>query len=771
MYNNILSVCPSDSAYKYRPQTDILFKIEDGAFDYKGVIDNAIRHIEKIQSMRSDLWEVFVNQFRSNVDDDGRWRCEYWGKMMRGACMTYQYTQNKKLYEVLAKAVRDLMATQDDLGRIATYSVQAEFNGWDVWGRKYVMLGFQHFIDICDDEAFKKEIIECMCRHADYIISKVGYEEDGKKLLYNCSAHLKGINCCSILEPFVRLYNLTEDKKYLDFASYIVDIGGMADGDMFELVCEGKLYPYEMPVTKAYETMSCLEGLTEYYRVTNIEKYRSALINFAKKIAERDVTIIGCGGCTHELFDFSTLNQTATDYEGIMLETCVTVTWMKFCYQLLCLSGDSFFADCIELSSYNAMLGSINTDGCTVNYGFAFDSYAPIYMDTRNRMIGGHNAMENHTVHYGCCACIGAAGTALMGLSSVMQGKTGIFMNMYIPGSVKVKSPCETAFTLIIDTKYPAQSGISISVEGAKGDESFALSFRIPSWCKNPSLKVNGQDFDVIPGTYQGITRNWNDGDTIELDLEMKMELIKAPFGGIENDKGSKHLVAFKKGPVVFARDRRLGEEIDSIIDVETDENGCVEAVESDSADFTTEQEYRIYNKDGSYITVVDFQSAGKTWKDDSMMTVWCPTKNYWSFDDTKAIRFCNRTHLPCVMDDNPTLVVSDTDKYYETEWYFEKVSENKYYIKHKNGLYLTAIKEEDAEVPFIYLKEKGMANQVWELKHYAVDLYRLCLDGTDLCFSHYYRTNKFMVVDYKREWTLGSLDVANNAFVRIKNI
>ena len=56
MYNNILSVCPSDSAYKYRPQTDILFKIEDGAFDYKGVIDNAIRHIEKIQSMRSDLW-------------------------------------------------------------------------------------------------------------------------------------------------------------------------------------------------------------------------------------------------------------------------------------------------------------------------------------------------------------------------------------------------------------------------------------------------------------------------------------------------------------------------------------------------------------------------------------------------------------------------------------------------------------------------------------------------------------------------------------------
>ena len=87
------------------------------------------------------------------------------------------------------------------------------------------------------------------------------------------------------------------------------------------------------------------------------------------------------------------------------------------------------------------------------------------------------------------------------------------------------------------------------------------------------------------------------------------------------------------------------------------------------------------------------------------------------------------------------------------------------------SGLYLTVIKDEGAEVPFVYLKEKGLENQIWETKHYAVDLYRLCLEGTDLAFSHYYRTNKFMVVDYKREWTLGSLDVANNAFVRIKNI
>ena len=55
---------------------------------------------------------------------------------------------------------------------------------------------------------------------------------------------------------------------------------------------------------------------------------------------EEEISIIGCSGCTHELFDHTAVRQTQTDYEGIVQETCVTVTWMKFCMQLLTLTGD-----------------------------------------------------------------------------------------------------------------------------------------------------------------------------------------------------------------------------------------------------------------------------------------------------------------------------------------------------------------------------------------------------------------------------------------------
>ena len=63
--------------------------------------------------LRPELWERFVNQFRFDADFDGGWRCEYWGKMMRGACMTYSYTQNEQLYEILLSAVKGLIATQE----------------------------------------------------------------------------------------------------------------------------------------------------------------------------------------------------------------------------------------------------------------------------------------------------------------------------------------------------------------------------------------------------------------------------------------------------------------------------------------------------------------------------------------------------------------------------------------------------------------------------------------------------------------------------------
>lgn len=120
--------------------------------------------------------------------------------------------------------------------------------------------------------------------------------------------------------------------------------------NIFELAYENKLMLWQYSVTKAYEMMSCFEGLLEYYRVTGVERYKIAVVNFADRILEEDFTVIGCCGCTSEYFDHSTVRQANTTNPKIMQETCVTVTLMKLLYQLTLLTGDAKYADAFEIS-------------------------------------------------------------------------------------------------------------------------------------------------------------------------------------------------------------------------------------------------------------------------------------------------------------------------------------------------------------------------------------------------------------------------------------
>lgn len=98
--------------------------------------------------------------------------------------------------------------------------------------------------------------------------------------------------------------------------------------------------------------MSCFEGLLEYYYATDEEWCKTAVINFANALIKTEISIIGCSGITHELFDYTAARQTVRQ-EDVLQETCVTVTWMKFCSRVLELTGESKFADCMEQSFYN----------------------------------------------------------------------------------------------------------------------------------------------------------------------------------------------------------------------------------------------------------------------------------------------------------------------------------------------------------------------------------------------------------------------------------
>ena len=607
-------------AYKTRKNTDSLFNLPAGSVSFSGVLMDSIKFVEKSQLLSKETWLLFVDQFRKGNTDDHNvgWRCEYWGKMMRGAVLCYKCTNSDELYAVLEETVRDMLTTQDSLGRFSTYSKENELQGWDVWGRKYILLGFQFFLEICKDEALKAQIISALIRHADAMIDTIGPYSEGKKELHDTASHWEGLSASSVLEPFVLMYNITGFKRYLDFASYIVDRGGTKVGNLFKMAYENKLAPFQYPVVKAYEMMSNFEGLLEYYRVTGIEKWKEAVINFAHQVAKTDITVIGCSGCTHELFDNSAVRQFDIEEKNIMQETCVTVTWMKFCWQVLCITGDSIFADYIEQSLYNAMLGSINTYSNTHNGGLPFDSYSPLLPGLRGRKMGGYQEMEGGKF-YGCCACIGAAGLGLPGLISTMSRADGVAVNFYQEGVVNTLTPAGNALTLKTQTAYPVCGNVRIQVE-AGGEEEFVIALRIPSYSDNTVLTVNGEVVPVTPGTYCELSSAWGSGDVIELSFDMRvMEVTPMEYGVSRADAP---YAALRRGPIVLAMDARLGNDLDKKVTLLKNEDGSVKVAPS-KAPFDALLCLDVYQKDGSTFKMVDYQSAGKTWAEDSRMCAW----------------------------------------------------------------------------------------------------------------------------------------------------
>ncbi len=624
----------------------------DKSYKFNGILDKSVWYIEDFQLLRVDLWKRFVQQFRQDADYEAGWRGEYWGKMMRGACFVYAYSQDSKLYQVLTDAVKDILTTQDELGRISSYAVDHEFDGWDIWSRKYVLLGMEYYLEICKDETLRAQIVESMCRQVDYIMSKIGDPAEGKILITKATRHWRGLNSASLLEPIVRLYNLTKEQKYFDFATYIVNCGGTDIVNIFDLAYEDGLYPYQYPVTKAYEMTSCFEGLLEYYRVTGIERYRTSVVNFANKVLESDFTIIGSCGCTHELFDHSTVRQANTNNYNVMQETCVTVTLMKFFYQLTLLTGESKYVDAFETALYNAYLGAINTEKVIEptllqNHPdwsiepLPFDSYSPLTAGTRGNGIGGLKLMsDNH--YYGCCACIGAAGLGLAAKMALMTTGKGLVINMYVDGQMEALTPAGRKLILHTETTYPVSGKIKIMVE-IEDKEAFELRFRIPAWSRQTSLKVNGEAVTVCAG-YASLEREWSSGDVIELELDMRTESIRPiPYGKQvlmnhviwganymiptydEEDPMAKHHLALRRGPIILAQENRLGYSVDEPVSILVGEDGYVDVTfpEKEIAPYEHVLEMEVPLADGSKMHVTDYASAGKLWTEESKMAAW----------------------------------------------------------------------------------------------------------------------------------------------------
>jgi DUF1680 family protein len=314
-----------------------------------------------------------------------------------------------------------------------------------------------------------------------------------------------------------------------------------------------------------------------------------------------------------------------TEYnDEVKQETCVTVTLMKAFYQALCLTGEAKYADAMERAGYNAMLGSINfgknsalpTDSAaskTYGYeealpfvqligGYTFDAYSPLYKDNRNRRVGGFRRMKGGAV-YGCCACIGGAGVALMPLSSVMAAEDGLRINHLMNGTVRIGE-----VALQIETAYPYGENAVIRVLSAPAEE-MTIGIRVPSFADG-TMTVDGATVAADEKGYALIRRAFKAGDSMELRIPRALCLHRL------NGK-----YALTRGAITFALDER-NQSLDACI------SGEILGYEEIQPEFSAREALAVTFSDGQKILFTDYASAGAQWNHaKNKITVWMDGK------------------------------------------------------------------------------------------------------------------------------------------------
>jgi hypothetical protein len=106
------------------------------------------------------------------------------------------------------------------------------------------------------------------------------------------------------------------------------------------------------------------------------------------------------------------------------------------------------------------------------------------------------------------------------------------------------------AVRLTQTSRYPWDGVVNIAVD-PETPTAFTIHLRIPGWCRNAALSVNGEAFDLASITrkgYAAITREWAAGDHVRLDLDMAVERVRA-HPEVRQDAGR---IALMRGPLVY---------------------------------------------------------------------------------------------------------------------------------------------------------------------------------------------------------------------------
>ena len=483
--------------------------------------------------------ETYLNVFEHPTDTN-IWQAEHIGKWLESACNQMAYTHDAKLRALVDKTVARLIELQQPDGWLGSYAPEYRFhkydwkanvdkkyepfyNGpfYDIWCHYLTMGGLMRYYEVTGS----KPALAAVQKIADLIIATFGEGKQDLMLINHDHGFGPGVG----VFPFSKLYLLTGDGRYRDFANYITTQYGRQGKVPIQMTATSKDgYPFpDWAQIKHCEFELCLAGMCQLYRGTGEPQFFVTPHNlYTGYFAPLNETISLHG------FKSPPPGMRVPDTYYGFLETCDIVPTLRWYVEMARITGDSQYLDAVEWNLYNALLSRDLPDG----------SVWP-----------GLDLPQTNIFH--CCYSMLVVGLSYIPNWAYFSKTNGIMVNLY-ESSVLSTHVADVPVNLEQTTEYPLDGTVKLKIKPER-PATFDLSLRIPKWCQSARVQVNGKPVEgvlPVPGTIYKISRQWKSGDTVELVLDMPGHAVRREFA----KNAGQSVMTLERGPLLLAATAKL---------------------------------------------------------------------------------------------------------------------------------------------------------------------------------------------------------------------
>ena len=382
----------------------------------------------------------------------------------------------------------------------------------------------------------KRKLLDVMEKYLDYIYQV--FVVDG-------SADFKTPGHEEIELALIKLYNLTENEKYLKLCAFFIDNRGNSTDKEYPGVAhkysQSHLPVREQKTAEGHCVRACYlyTGMADLARLTDDKELADACKAIFDDIIYKKMYITGGIGSAGrgEAFTIPYDLPDLTAYS----ESCAALSLAWFAQRMLLLENDSKYADTVEKVLYNNGLSSVSRDGK------AFFYVNPLAIRTHllERNTSQENTHENLTITqrkevFDCSCCPPNITRFIASVADFLYtyDEDTVYVHQYMASETKTEN-----FSISQKTSYPDNGRIEIRTNNVRN-----IAVRIPGWCENYSVTVDGKNesFNVVNG--YAIFNNLPSESVLVLDFDM------TPFIVYPTSKIKDYIsrAAVQRGPVVY---------------------------------------------------------------------------------------------------------------------------------------------------------------------------------------------------------------------------